>query len=199
MKQRYGLEPLHHAIDRTMYLIGWLEDGAFKDVSLASEYPVTQLLRSPRGRPQQQIKLMSATARDLETAERMLLNDLRSDPFQDWTWVTKMPSFAATMRRRASDRRATAVGASVVSATGPQIHPIPSSWIKRRVMLPELHVMASLMPFDNLTRFMKAIGRRDTVWLYDSPPESWAALGGERGLLLVRGDKVVDQVILLLN
>jgi hypothetical protein len=39
----------------------------------------------------------------------------------------------------------------------------------------------------------------DELWLYDTGPEAWANLSGERGLAHVRGGRVVGLIMELMN
>ncbi len=48
-------------------------------------------------------------------------------------------------------------------------------------------------------KFKSKVKKGDEIFHFTSPPEHWAALYGRAGYAIIRGDKVVDVFIMLVN
>jgi hypothetical protein len=107
--------------------------------------------------------------------------------------------------------RAKAYAAAVLTSTTAEASP-PVDWLEERIRLADLRCETETgrgSVNDNSgewTPYREAFSRialrmrdGDELWTFASPPDTWRALMGRRGVALVRQGKVIEQVVLEMN
>jgi hypothetical protein len=81
---------------------------------------------------------------------------------------------------------------------------ISKEWLRQKTSVAELEAgFARQPPADRWLKgwqeLVAAMQPGDELWEYCSPPPSWQKLAGEAGYAVVRGGRVVDNIITLMN
>ena len=152
---------------RTMYLIGWMLGGRIGDVSLASEFPVSQLY-APLGNVPMQLNLMQASGEDLDQAEKRLMQMINTDRTHDWSWLRGMRSFVDHQNRARVEGTVQAVYQPAPGRgcpqEGPCLHPIPMHWVRNQLTPSETGEHGPQEPLaPESIRKRRARGRRGVV------------------------------------
>jgi len=83
---------------------------------------------------------------------------------------------------------------------------VPFEWMISRLTVEQAeaeHTPPHLKPFGHQNAKWEALKSRmrpgDELWTYQSPPDSWKALHGRRGIALVRNGSVIDSILTAMN
>lgn len=77
---------------------------------------------------------------------------------------------------------------------------IPKSWLLEPIDPMEVDVTEwDPRLRDQWIAMSSRIRADDRVWAYSSPQESWDRLAGRQGYCIVRGDQIIDSIVLLMS
>jgi hypothetical protein len=80
-----------------------------------------------------------------------------------------------------------------------EVTTFPADWLVRQISIQQAEDHEEVLGLNGWNTLKAAIQPGDDIWIFCSPPKTWNALMGRRGIVLLREGKEIAKVVTVMN